>query len=160
MSRRDIIGKEPGQPERIIAQVHHHFEAAVTTRGFEIGQDVHHVAVALIVVPVYAPRAISLPEVEQQCRQVVSEIPILNTGTAESMANQYVKEERFRGDEHRSDREQSFEQIGRVQQLVRTLRHQPPFQIGPPVRGAAAQQQHHQLQVRRRQTAAVGGRTH
>ena len=131
----------------------HHLEAAVSGGGFEVRQDVHQIAVSLVVIPVNSPGAVSLAEFQQQGSEIVGQVAFLEARTAQGLANQDVKEERLGRKQHRTDGQQSFEQIGRIEQRIGSLSRQPPLQICTTVRGAAAQKQDHQLQVCRSQAA-------
>ena len=154
MARRDIIGKQSRQPQGVVAEVHHNPEAAVALRGLEVGQDVHEVLVPLVVVPVDAPRPVSLPEVEQQGGQVVRQIAVVDAGPPQRVTDHHVKEERLRRHQHGAHREQSLQQLGRVEQRVGALGGQAALQRCATVGRAPAQQQDHQLQVGRGQSSA------
>jgi hypothetical protein len=93
----------------------------------------------LVVVPVDAPGPVAPSEVEQEGRQVVRQLAIIDSGAPERVPDGDVEEQRLRGDQHGADREQPLEQIRRVEQRVRSFRRQPPLEIGPTMRGATAQ---------------------
>jgi hypothetical protein len=136
---RDIIGKEAGEPQGVVAQVHHDAEAALAPARLQIRQNVHEIAVPLVVVPVDAPGTIALPEVEQQRGQVVGQLAVVYPGAPERMPYHDVEEQRLGRHEHGPHRQEAFEQFGRIQQRIRPLRRQPPLDVGPPMGGAAAQ---------------------
>ena len=114
MSRRDIIGKQAGEPERVVAEMQHHPEAPVTCARLEI-RGIHQVAMALIVVPIHAPRPVALSEFEQERGEIIGELSIIHPRAAERMPHDDEIEEGFGRNEHRPNRQQALEQLRRVQ---------------------------------------------
>src|SRR5437867_821962 len=96
----DIIGKEPSQPERVVAEVQHDLEPAVAARGLEVRQNIDEVVVPLVVVPVDPPGPVALPELEEQCRKVVSQFPLFEAGALERMPDEDVEKERLGREQH------------------------------------------------------------
>jgi hypothetical protein len=153
VSRGDIIGKEAGEPEGVVAQMEHHAKSALARARLEIDENVHQIAVALVVVPVHAPRPVALAELQQKRSEIVGQIAVVHPGVPERVPHDHEEKQRLGRDEHRPYRQQALQQVGGVQQGIRPLRGQPPLQVCSPVRTAPAQQQDYQLQVRRGQAA-------
>ena len=139
VARRDIVGKQAGEPEGMIPQVGHHPEASFADTRLQIRQDIDQVPVTLVVVPVDAPGAVPLPEFQKQGRQIVGKIPVIDARASERLPRQHVEKERLGGHQHRPHGQQALQQIGSVQQRVGAFRRQPPFEVGPAMRGASAQ---------------------
>ena len=97
----------------------HDLEAAVAAGGSRSSQNIDQVAVPLVVVPVDPPGAVALSELQQQCGEIVGQVPIVQAGAPERMPHEDVKEERLGRKQHRTDRQQPLEQVGRVEQWVR-----------------------------------------
>ena len=95
MSGRDIIGKETGEPQRVVAEVDHHPEAALAAARLQIRQDVHQIPVLLVVMPVDPPGAVPLPEVEQHRGQVVGQLAVVDARAPERVAHDHVEEQRL-----------------------------------------------------------------
>jgi hypothetical protein len=95
--------------------VDHDLESAVANRRLQIGQNVDQVAVALIIVPIDPPGPVSLPELEQQGREVVGQIAILDAGGSQRVPNHDIEEECLRGQQHRAHGEQALEQLRGIQ---------------------------------------------
>ena len=83
---RDIIGKEAGEPERVVAEVDHHPEAPLAVARLEVGEDVDQIAVLLVVMPVDPPGPVPLPEIEQQRGEVVGQLAVVDAGAAAARA--------------------------------------------------------------------------
>jgi hypothetical protein len=73
----DIIGKESREPQRVVPEVDHHLEATGAAGCLQIGQYVHEIPVSLVVVPIDAPRPVPLPELQQERRQIVRQVSIV-----------------------------------------------------------------------------------
>jgi hypothetical protein len=132
----------------------HHLEATGAVARLQVGQDVHQIAMALVVVPVYPPRPVPLSEIEQHRGQVVGQFPVVQPGGPEGLAHEDVEEQRLRRHQHRPHGQQPLEQLGRVEQRIRPFGGEPPLEVGAPMRRTPAEQQDHQLQVRCGQAAA------
>ena len=70
------------------------------------------------------------------------------------MTQHDVEEEGFGWHQHRPHREEALQQLRLFQERVGPFRGELPLDGGPPVGGAAAQQQDHQFDIRRPQAAA------
>jgi len=76
--------------------VNHHLEPPIARGRFEICQDVHQIAVPLVIVPVDTPSAIVLAELEQKCGEIVGKLSVIEAKASERMPNQDIKEQRLR----------------------------------------------------------------
>ena len=147
LSRGDVIGKEPGQPERVVAEMHQHPEAALTAGGLEVLQDVHEIVMPLIIVPVDAPRAIAVTERHEHRRQVVGEVAIIDATPPQRMPHHHVEEEVVGRHQQRAHREQPLGQLGIVEQDVGALALQAALEGAPAGRRPAAEQQEHEVEI-------------
>src|SRR3954452_10569146 len=91
----DIIGKESAEPERVVPEMHHHLEAAIAGSRLEVRQNVDHVAVLLVVVPVDSPSSIPLSEFQEQGGEIVGELALFQAGAPERMPHDYVEKQRL-----------------------------------------------------------------
>src|SRR5215210_5396015 len=91
-SGRDIIGKESRQPERVVAEMHHDFEATVSSGRLQVRKNINHIMVPLVVVPINPPGPIALPELQEQGCQIISNLAVIEPGAHQRMADEYVEE--------------------------------------------------------------------
>jgi hypothetical protein len=143
----DVIGIQTSQPEGVVSQVREHLEAPLTVGSLEIGQDIDQIAMLLIIIPVHPPGPVALAEFEQQRRDIVGQFPVVTPGPEQGMADQDVKKEWLRGDQHGPHRQQSLEQTGRIEERVWPFHGKPALDRDPPGSGSLAEEEHDQLQV-------------
>lgn len=147
LARRDVVGEKTRQPHCVITKVSQHQESAFPLGLFQVSENVNEISVPLVVVPVHSHCAVAPAEFKKNRSQIIGHVAIIETVPEQRVTNRYIKEKGLGGDQHRANRQQPLEQIGRVKQSVRPLGGQKVFPTRPLGRAAAGKQQNDQPQV-------------
>jgi len=93
----------------------------------EVLHHVDQIVVGLVVGAADADVPVMIAELEQQRRQVVGQLAVVDAGGAQRVAHRHVREERRRRDHERAQRQQGVEQVGLVEQVIGSRLEEQPL---------------------------------